>query len=75
MWGGVGEYHPPSEVFLSFFPKQLKLNIRTWHFQRLFVETKLVMISYYGYKRWRHKLQEIKPFLNENAYFFNFFQR
>ena len=38
-------------------------------------ETSLVMDSHYGYDIWRHKEQVVKPFLSENACFFNFFQQ
>ena len=31
------------------------------------------MVSYYGYEIWRHKWQVVKPFLSENACFFQLF--
>ena len=41
---------------------------------RAHFETRLLMVSYYGYNIWRHKWQVVKPFLSDTAWFFNFFQ-
>ena len=36
-------------------------------------ELRLVIVSYYGYERWRLNYQIVKPFMGENACFFTFF--
>ena len=71
----------PSEGFLKFFfflkdKTSAPNDFGSCSFiPRAHFETSLVMVSYYGYEIWRHKEQVIKPFLSENACFFNFFQK
>ena len=36
-------------------------------------ELRLVIVSNYGYERWRLNYQIVKPFMNKNACFFTFF--
>ena len=61
--------------FSRFFFQDDKTSAPEAFYSYLFIprahfETSLVMVSYYGYKIWRHKWQVIKPFLNETACFF-----
>ena len=79
--GTIGGWQPaPSEGFLKFFFLKDKTSapndFGSYSFiPRAHFETSLVMVSYYGYEIWRHKEQVVKPFLSENACFFNFFQK
>ena len=68
------------KAFLSFFFLEDKTAAPDVFSSRLFIpradfEPSLVMVSCYGYHIWRHKLRVVKPILNENTCFFNFFQQ
>ena len=80
--GGAEEAgcHPPQGFSEFFFFLEDKTAAPDVFSSRLFIpradfEPSLVMVSCYGYHIWRHKLRVVKPILNENTCFFNFFQQ
>ena len=77
---GVGVDATLHKVFLSIFFLEDKTAAPDVFSSRLFIpsadfEPSLVMVGCYGYHIWRHKLRVVKPILNENTCFFNFFQQ